>query len=264
MQGGGDIRHIGGGEIIIALAAILLLAAPLAGGSGKPSAAKALKPDYESPIPIPPGAFPAKDSGMARATIADPFMVRDYYIAAPEPLVRFFIENPRLAFKIAREMLGTPPLRLERDEDDGQWTLRGAESKYIIIPPAGNGAAGVAGFGIRIENPIAFLRDPRARKEGIAGHGVLTVRARPGDDAGETIIDYDLRVAGEGSGLGGVMALYLRQAAAKDAKSLLAAFKEVCEGAADDPASLAEDMELEEDIFTAEELKRFRGRFVSK
>jgi len=212
----------------------------------------------DSPFSIPKGAIPKKEQGLQRAFKSHPLMIRDIYAQAPHAVVQFFLTKPHMAYKTARYLMSKTSMRLQLDEESGKWDIKSEGASYTLIPLGKSAPPGLAGFRVRVPIPLV------SRK--LAGHGLLMIHARQGEDKGESIIDYDLRVAAnpEFGELGEGVAAYIQSVLARDAESLVFALQYLCEETAYDAEILAEDMEMEEDLFTKEEVGDFRRKFVTK
>ena len=244
--------------------AALLAGAPFAAGAENKKAQKQKPPCGQSsmagssnPIRIPEHAIPETEEGLRRACDSRPLMIRDIYLDASHDIVSFYIERPHLAFKIARHVLSKTPLRLEKDDETAEWLLKGASAKYTLIPLKGKKTTGLAGFQIVTSFPLLNKK--------LVGHGLLALHARPGEDEGETVVEYDIRVAADPryGDWDEAVAAYIQSSIVGDAKSLVDTLKFMSEETAYDAETLAEDMELEEDLFTKEEIRDLQKHFLA-
>ncbi|MDH5637725.1 MAG: hypothetical protein OEZ04_04485 [Nitrospinota bacterium] len=211
----------------------------------------------DTPFVFPKGSIPKTEQGLQRARNSHPVMIREIYVQAPQSVVSFFLQRPHMAYKATRYVISKTSMRLRQDEESGEWDMKSEGASYTLIPLGKSAPPGLVGFRVQVSAPLIGKK--------LTGHGLLMIHAGPGEEKEETEIGYDLRVAADprfgewGEGV----AAYLQSVLTKDAESLVYALQYLCEETDFDAETLAEDMELEEDLFTKEQMNEFREMFVT-
>ncbi len=229
------------------------------GFAGKPpGAATGSSDETDTPVDFDPKSIGADEKIIAGTPGKTPLMIRDVEIEAPLELVSYFVSRFHLAYRIMDEN-SIAPFALNREDDGSGWEMTGAGKEYTFSQVGGSGGPSALKFSFYYKPPVGIGVK-------MTGSGVVVFRLRKGEPQPMTLVDYDIYFVTGSTPVDRLTkkAPFIQTSIiGDDINSVLRSFIELCEGVYEDPETVADEMEMSDEIFTEAEVRDLRDSFIS-
>jgi len=186
-----------------------------------------------------------------------PLMIRDVEIEAPLKLVDYFVSRFDLAYRIMDEN-SIAPFALDREDDGAGWEMAGTGKEYTFSLLGGSLGTTVLEFSFYYKPPIGIGVK-------MTGSGMVVFRLKKGESKPLTLVDYDIYFIAGSTPVDRLTkkAPFIQTSIiGDDINSVLRSFIELCEGVYEDPETVADEMEMSDDVFTEAEVRELRDSFI--
>lgn len=220
------------------------------------------KPEPDKPLKFSSEVITKDDSLLAKAMAKEPLMIREKEIEAPLKMTDYFLSRPWLTYRLAEELTGAS-FSFSLDKTEGEWELNVTSAiarSYNLTPLSNRKSTKVLKFVFLFKFALGI---------GIksTGGGFVVIRSGPNADNDGAVIDYDIYLVTGSTPIDKLtkqLPFIHNSLAQADMELALMPFIELCELVADDPESVAEEMEEADEVFSKNEIEEFKRLFVKK